>query len=476
MLFFGIGPTVIFDGLAFGIVAIGLWKRLRTAAVAALLLFAAGSALQALSRQGPWNPLFAALFLLAFVNAARGTFRYRALLKRPQPAVSTQKSPLLAVFSAVRWINSLRRKVFGPETPQWFDDLQSYFISWINMVELIPTVWTILFFPTHFFHRVPEIIKKRHSGYDPPYRSEFEFGLNLIVLTFLGDKLLYHRLGYGELTHASFAVFCVSLPLLLPLASLLFWLIAAPSRITLRYSGIYINSVHLLTVVDPASYSRMSFSKRWRGLIYYYEYALCIPQIATVFAAGMLFLAFARTGLPDTSMSGYAPPLVVVVVLLLDRVFIVPYSELLRVSVKYPTRRMHQSDIQRLTGALGHCEYLLQQYVKAKNSTSGSRERKLARLRKQIDQVLETGVQNGWIAAEQRLRQDRRLESDLDEKELARFHFERSSVYSGKAFSDFQRLWEQYDQDRKLQFAFVNDLLQMVRAVAGQPGSLATSA
>src|SRR5437660_12609413 len=64
----GVDPSIVLDGLVFGAIAIGIWMRLRTAAVVGLLWFMLASAIQALSLRGPWIAVMQFLLLLMFVS------------------------------------------------------------------------------------------------------------------------------------------------------------------------------------------------------------------------------------------------------------------------------------------------------------------------------------------------------------------------------------------------------------------------
>ena len=68
------------DAALFVVVAIGIWRLSRTAAVAGLALYIVEQGYQLVSA-GPKNPVMAILFILFLVNAIRGTFSYHRLKK-----------------------------------------------------------------------------------------------------------------------------------------------------------------------------------------------------------------------------------------------------------------------------------------------------------------------------------------------------------------------------------------------------------
>jgi hypothetical protein len=451
----------ILIGTLFGVIAIGLWMRLRTAAVAGLALLMVASGIQAISLSGPWLAIMQFLFLLMFASSVRGSFRYRAYLRRGVGETSQVERPFaLAMFSVVRRIRSLRRKIFGGEVPHWVGDLYDSLLSKLNILHLIPTIWAILFFPWHFFRRVAQVVGKHPSGYRPLYGTPTNFAIQLVILTFAADRLLYTQLGFSDLNWGKFILLCIFLPLIIPAASLIFCCVAAPFRLVFQYSGFYINSTHLLVVVDPKVYRRLSLTQRCWGVLYYYGYAILVPQIAFLFAAGVLYLTFARKEVPDASPNPSFQYLLLALVLLLDRVFIVPYCALLRALVRYPTKRMLQSDVQNLTNPLGHCTFMLLQYGKAK------KQGRKQVIYKQLAGVLENAVRDAWLVLERDVLRDCRLGRSLNAQQLVEFESDLRHAYSNKAFAEFAHRWKAFEPRGDERFAFVDKMLLRVDDIA----------
>lgn len=453
----------LIDVLVFVGVAIGAWKRLRTTAVLGLLWFVAGVIFTAISRSGPWGAVSSVVLGLAFVNSLRGSFAYRAFLKCPEPARPRYRFRFaLIIYSGMRTFRAGMKRVFPGKEPHWAQDLLEPVVSRVNAIQLVPTIWAILFFPAHFFCRVPQMLTSRPSGCKSPYRTPVGLGTRLIALTFAADQLLYHRLvdhhlPFEHQDQRRFALFCLALPVILAVVSLLFWCLIAPIGFAWRYIGLYLNPAHLLVVVDPVSYSRMRVTPRLWGFVYYYAYALCVPQIAALFAGDVLYYSVARTGVDTSAMSGSLMPLLIALVLLLDRVFIQPYAELLRACAAYPTRRMHLSDVQRLANALSHAEYLLKQIGSA---------RKKERLERTLATVLGRGARNAWLVLKERIRQDRLIEMRLDTHQVGEFLNERAQAYRHKSFAAFERAWASFPAEAKARYEFIDEMLGQVRAAA----------
>lgn len=466
------GPdsVTVVSGLVFGVIAIGIWLRLRTAAVLGLLLFTAGSAITALSRVGPWNPLLAFFLFLSFVNSVRGTFAWRRYLRQP---IGARRGRGLAfvMFAVLREIRSVRRRIFGDEIPHWVVDLSPDFLKHLNVLQLLPTIWAILFFPAHFFFRVPRIV--HHPA---PYRTPIGFFRHLIVLTVAVWLFLWLNPWFDhgpDIAQAALLAASLALPVLLPVIGVAFWCLCAPLGFVLRYSGFYINSAHFLTLVDFRVYRDLRWSRRSWGLIYFLGYALTVPQIAFLVAGAVMYLAFDRTGVPAANPVASPEYLMLGLVLLLDWVFIVPYCELLRVLGEFPTRRMLRSDVQRLAAAAAHAEYLLNQYEKAQDHWYSRRDRKRARLYKILSQVLDGGMRDAWLALRRRLHYDRRMELELRPDQLARFRSDRAAAYSNAAFTRFARAWDAFEPGRDARFAFVEEMSRSLRAITGAEWHLA---
>ena len=81
---FGVDLSALADAAIFAIVAIGIYKMSRVAAVAGLCLYVLERA-YAWATVGPKSPVIAAILILAFVNSVRGTFACRKWKTRPAP-------------------------------------------------------------------------------------------------------------------------------------------------------------------------------------------------------------------------------------------------------------------------------------------------------------------------------------------------------------------------------------------------------
>ena len=74
----GFDPSALVDAALFAIIAWGLWKKSRAAAVCGLLLYVV-ERLYMWSTVGMQNPIVPVLLTLMFINGVRGTFAWKRL-------------------------------------------------------------------------------------------------------------------------------------------------------------------------------------------------------------------------------------------------------------------------------------------------------------------------------------------------------------------------------------------------------------
>lgn len=71
------------DAVLIALLAFGIRRMSRTAALIALLYYVAGR-IDLWTEYGPQNPVIAGIFVLMFLSAVRGTFAYHRLKRRPE--------------------------------------------------------------------------------------------------------------------------------------------------------------------------------------------------------------------------------------------------------------------------------------------------------------------------------------------------------------------------------------------------------
>ena len=75
----------LFDSSLFALIAVGLWKQSRVAAVAGLALYLFEQGYNIVSTRNLGLPIIAILFTFAFIAGVRGTWARRRLLKEAAP-------------------------------------------------------------------------------------------------------------------------------------------------------------------------------------------------------------------------------------------------------------------------------------------------------------------------------------------------------------------------------------------------------
>jgi hypothetical protein len=78
----GIDIYALIDAALFLIIAVGIWKMSRVAAIAGLILFIIERGLSIAEGGGTSNVIILIFFLLMFINGIRGTFKYHQLQRK----------------------------------------------------------------------------------------------------------------------------------------------------------------------------------------------------------------------------------------------------------------------------------------------------------------------------------------------------------------------------------------------------------
>jgi len=80
----GVDALAFVEVVIFGVLAIGIWRMSRVAALLALILFVLEKIWAFQDGQRPAGVIVAIVIIFGFLNAVRATFRYRQLLKSVQ--------------------------------------------------------------------------------------------------------------------------------------------------------------------------------------------------------------------------------------------------------------------------------------------------------------------------------------------------------------------------------------------------------
>ena len=270
---------------------------------------------------------------------------------------------MFLIYRIVRLIRRSLRRFFGGEPPSWAADIYKA-VKFINFIELIPTIAAIALVPRHFFRRVNLILQPRLSGVRKSiYKTPIQFVAHIITL------LLASKLVSQYVAPTSFRVilgliliflpiliplFCILLCILLGFIVLLTILLTLPTEVV---DALFSYLGYLLVPLTPSTYSHLDWRKAAWCALYFYGY-LIIGPIFLLPAIGILF-AYGSAHLPQQPGSPFAQLALYVmwaafsvIVVLLARVVVFPYSSALVASLKRPTKGVIRSDLKALFTAI----------------------------------------------------------------------------------------------------------------------------
>jgi hypothetical protein len=273
-------------------------------------------------------------------------------------------------YSLKRHLRVLIRSIFNQKVPEWLIDLYNA-LDYVNIINLIPTLWAIQFAPDHFFRRVYLLIERRTAGVK---ESLFKSPIQLITTTvtlIATTKWIGAYLPQGR-QKLLLGLLLVAMPVLIPavcsilyifgqvsyffvthgLPSLLFlgWL-PKSAKLSLFLScrqGIR----YLRVPISPEIYRNIDFQKmRWNGL-YFYGYLISFPLLISVVLGTwvMVLTKGTRMELPDHYSAGENWVVAVLLGALTaayGRIVAYPYSVALLQALKKPTKLSRQIEMHR---------------------------------------------------------------------------------------------------------------------------------
>ena len=232
--------------------------------------------------------------------------------------------------------------------PHWAKDLYGI-ISYVNFVELLPTVAAIILAPRHFFRRLSLVLADKRRMYQTPVK----FFVNFASL-FLAVFYLRHGDLSGALQQATAVWY---MPLLIPLTPVLMaglaivcWcLYQLPRLVPSETRFPHPNPYPLLLVLSPVAYWHLDPRRFAWGLFYMSVYFVAAWQLAQVII-GADFLATVALvqQLGDGHLVVKAVVLIMAIVLATSIVHWLvfrPYGEMFRTSLRRPTRTVFEADV-----------------------------------------------------------------------------------------------------------------------------------
>jgi hypothetical protein len=292
---------------------------------------------------------------------------------------------MLWLMRILREISRARRRIFGKQIPHWLKDALSLF-GFVNFLDMAPTLIAITLSPSHFYSRLPQYVRSKDTWFKTPLKF-FTSGLALVVaLLFFFDAGALNEFGLDDKTEIAryLALICITCPITIPLACLMFRaMLAASSAIPGSSSLPKTIRINLLIPLSLWTYIRLDYRSFVWAIFYFGIYFYICTQILQIIALYELYaiglfdywtdecMSFVSKidpnhTMPDTEIvryldrchktremlhqdSPYAKQTMVAgfwVMLGLAGygILINPYLCLLRACAKIPTKRMHRSD------------------------------------------------------------------------------------------------------------------------------------
>lgn len=235
--------------------------------------------------------------------------------------------------------------------PHWAKDLYGL-ISYVNFVELIPTLSAIALAPRHFFRRLPQILAGKSRIYQTPIKFFVNFATLFLLLFFLRNGELREALSQSNAL--LYALLLIPLtPLVMPALGGCAWaLYQAPRLLPGDTSFPQPNSHPFAMVLSPLTYLRLSPSRFIWGLFYMSIYFVAAWQFTQV-AIGVNLLATVAvfTQMGEGHFAAKAIVILMSLVALAASIHLLvfrPYGELFRWALRRPTQHALLHDLYPL--------------------------------------------------------------------------------------------------------------------------------
>lgn len=185
----------------------------------------------------------------------------------------------------VRLLQNQRRRIFGKEMPHWLKDALKV-IKYVSLLQLVPTLHMVAFYPRHFFKVLPQIVGKGSKA-RPYYLTPVQFLGYLVVLQ--GLAIAYLPIKSLGVTQPELALLNLGLVLAFPfvalaacLVVLLLWFVCAHVwPINYVAQAIPFNIYGALLPLDPSTYVSLNWSRYLWSMFYYYLYFYLMVLLAT---------------------------------------------------------------------------------------------------------------------------------------------------------------------------------------------------
>lgn len=254
----------------------------------------------------------------------------------------------------LRSLSRLKRRVFKSTTPHWFNDALPL-ISYVNVLDLLPTLFAITLAPGHFYARLPRYILSKRSWFKTPVKF-LTSGATLIVslLLFLAPDTLAEAGVADKRTLALYVTaICLTAPLWIPAICLIFEVLFALAALSNLHPAPPPILTGLLVPLSPWTYSRLDYNRFLWSIFYYGVYFFIALQVLLLI--GFYELIALKSIVGASSSSEFFQLLLGplgIFALIGYALLINPYLWLLRASVIIPTKLMHRGYCYNIRGLI----------------------------------------------------------------------------------------------------------------------------
>lgn len=250
----------------------------------------------------------------------------------------------------MKWMLRLAGKARNrfSQTPHWVRDAYGL-LSPLNFVELVPTVGSIALAPRHFFRRLPSTLAGHRPHYQTPVKFFFHFAALFMAMFYLRNGDMRGVMDEGEAVMLLPLIIPMMPPLMIVLG-LVTWVLYQLPRLAPNGDAFPPpNPGPFKLLLHPRTYTRLDAARYGWGLFYIGIYFLAAWQVVQLLLSmnllGVAYLA-SLLGSDNVIAQGVIVLLGVALAALCIHGFVLaPYVELLRTSLRRPTRAVFETDV-----------------------------------------------------------------------------------------------------------------------------------
>ncbi|MEM9645561.1 MAG: hypothetical protein AAF989_11270 [Planctomycetota bacterium] len=249
----------------------------------------------------------------------------------------------------LRLSGTIRRKFSG--LPHWVHDIYGL-LSYVNFVELLPTVAAIAMAPRHFFRRLPQTMAGQRSHFQTPVKFFANFAALFLAVFFVrhGD---WTQLSEEGISFWYLAALIPMTPLAMYGLGIVSWVLYQVPRLSPNGDAFPPpNGGAFKLLLNPVTYLNLDPVKFLWGLFYISVYFVAVWQLVQVLVAldflGVVYLVNAL-GDGHIAVKGIMILMGLAIVALSVHGFVLhPYMELLRAALRRPTVNVFESDVHQV--------------------------------------------------------------------------------------------------------------------------------